>query len=157
MIGKICKVLRDEQGTGALELALVMPILMLMTVGMVDISRLVAAGIDAEQAAQRATDFALAHRPTSSNAAAIEEEAVAASGVDRQDVTVEIFLECNGIRQSSFKSACPVGQDRGRFVNVAIDREVTFLFDWAAISAMMGADLLDSSVVVRGDSLVRFQ
>jgi hypothetical protein len=151
------KLIRDKAGTGAMELSLALPILMLLLVGMVDVSRLVAARIDAEQAAQRTTDYALAIRPSDDKSAYIKAEAVKASGLDAQDVSVDVFLECNGERMNSFKSSCPAGQDRARFVNVAIDRKVEFLFDWSSFSALFGTNVMGSSITVRGDSTVRFQ
>lgn len=155
---KILKhILRDNRGTGAMELALILPVLMLLTVGMVDISRVVAARIDAEQAAQRGTDFALAVRPTSANGTYIRNEAATAAGVPTSDVTVEIFLECNGTKQSSFTSICSHTQDQARFVSVAVDRDVDFLFDWGALASLFGTAVFADDITVRGDSLVRFQ
>lgn len=147
----------DKRGTGAMELSLVLPILMLLVVGMVDISRMVAARIDTEQAAQRATDFALAIRPNGNNGTYIRNEAANAAGVPSSDVTVDIFLECNGTRQGSFTGTCSSGQDRARFVSVSIDRDVDFLFDWGALASLFGTQVLGAGATVTGDSLVRFQ
>ena len=157
MVQALRNLRHDSTGTGALELALAMPILMLLLVGMVDASRLVAARLDAEQAAQRATDFALAKRPTTSNATYIKNEAVRASGLEAKDITAEIYLECNGTRQSDFRTVCPAGEHRARFVNVEIDRTVEFIFDWSAMAALFGSNVMGESIVVSGDSLVRFQ
>lgn len=147
----------DKRGTGAIELSLILPVLMVLVVGMVDISRMVAARIDAEQAAQRATDFALAIRPNGNNGSYIQTEAAAAAGVPSSDVTVDIFLECNGTRHGSFTGTCTAGQDRARFVSVSIDRDVDYLFDWGALASLFGTQVLGSGATVTGDSLVRFQ
>ncbi len=149
--------LRDTAGTGALELALGLPILMLLLVGMIDVSRMVTARIDAEQAAQRATDFALASRPTNGNGSYIKDEAASDPDVDANDVTVDIFLECDGTRQQDFRSMCASTQDTARFVNVEIDRDVDFLFDWSGFAALFGAQVMGAGITVQGDSQVRFQ
>ena len=154
---KFRTILADKAGTGALELAMALPMLMLLMVGMIDISRLVAARIDAEQAAQRATDFALAIRPTSGSGSYIAAEAAKIDDVGAEDVSVDIFLECNGQRMTSFGSACGAGQDSARFVSVEVDRDVDFLFDWGAFAALFGSRVMGNGAVVQGDSIVRFQ
>ena len=148
---------RDNAGTAVLELALALPMLMVLLLGMIDMSLLVASRIDAEQAAQRATDYALAIRPTSSSTTYIQTETAKVSDVSADNVTVNIFLECDGVRQSSFNNICTTGQDAARFVSVSVDRDVDFLFDWSAFSTIFGARAIGSDITVRGDSVVRFQ
>lgn len=148
---------RDEVGTGALELALVLPILMMLMVGMIDMSRVIATRIDMEQAAIRATDYALAIRPTSSNSSYIRDEAASAAGVPTSDVTVDIFLECDHVRQSSFNSTCSSTQDQARLVSVQIRRAVDPVFNWSALAKLLGRNVGTAAITVTGDSVVRFQ
>lgn len=147
----------DRSGVAAIELALVLPVLLLLLLGTIDIARIVAAKLDLEQAAQRTTDLSLALRPRSSDGAYLRDEAVDATGVAAENVTVDIFLECGGARQASFSAECTAGQPRARFVSIAIRREVHPLFDWAALGAALGYQVLPPSITVSGDSLVRFQ
>lgn len=145
-------------GTGALELGLALPVLILLLVGMIDVSRLVASRIDVEQAAQRTTDFALAKRPTSANGKYIKDEAAKIDNVSANDVTVDIFLECDGVRQSDFRNICPSTEDSARFVSVEIDRNVSFLFNWSSFANLFfGKQVLGQGIRVQGDSIVRFQ
>ena len=152
---------RDSAGTGAMELALALPFLVMMLVGMIDVSRLIAARIDVEQVAQRATDYALAHRPNGSNTnadkAEIAAEATTDADVASKDVTVDIFLECNGVREDNYRTICGAGEDMARFVSVEVDRDVDFLFDWSALTGLFGAHVMGSGIRVQGDSTVRFQ
>lgn len=147
----------DNGGASLIELALVAPVLVVLFAGMVDISRVVAARLDLEQAAQRTTDLALAKRPTSDDGTYLKNEAASAAGVPATDATVEIFLECNGAKQAAFSGDCPAGQTRARFASVSIDRTVPMMFDWGAMSRMAGSNILPSSITVTGDSVVRFQ
>lgn len=147
----------DIRGTGIMELGLALPILMLLLVGAADISRLVATRIDLEQAAQRTTDFALAKRPNGTSGTYLRTEAAAAAGVPADNVTVDIFLECDGVRQDDFNTICASGESRARFVSISIADNVETMFDWGALSGVIGSDLLPSTVTVTGDSLVRFQ
>lgn len=147
----------DQRGAGLIELGLVMPVLLLLLLGTIDVSRAVAARLDLEQAAQRTTDFALAQRPRSSDGTYLKNEAVAASGVPAASVTIEIFLECNGTRQSDFNTDCGAGQLRARLVKVVIRRQFKPLFDWASLSSIFGTQVIPDPITMSGDSLVRFQ
>ncbi|MCB2076998.1 MAG: pilus assembly protein [Novosphingobium sp.] len=149
--------LDDRRGTGAVEMALVLPMLLLMLLGMVDLSRFIAARIDLEQAAQRTTDFALARRPTTDNGSYLETEAASAAGVSANNVTVDIYLECDGVRASDFRIPCTGGQTQARFVNVEIERTVPSAFNWGALGSLFGSSSMDSNITVSGDSIVRFQ
>jgi Flp pilus assembly protein TadG len=149
--------LRDSAGTGVMELALAMPVLLLLLLGTIDVSRLVADKIDMEQAAQRVTDFALAKRPDSADGTYLVNEAVSAANVPASNVTVDIYLECNGVRQTDFTVQCAAGEPQARFASVTIDKAVNTIFDWGALSEMVGSNILPSVVTVQGDSVVRFQ
>ena len=147
----------DDRGVGFVELAMVAPVLMLLCLGMIDISRLVSARIDLEQAAQRTTDFALARRPTSSNTSYLVTEGANAGGVPAQDVEVELFLECDGVRQDEFNTPCPDGEVQARFASVAISRDVPTEFNWTGMARLFGHEGSGEAVAVIGDSVVRFQ
>lgn len=147
----------DCRGFGAMELALALPFLMLLCLGMIDGSTLISTKIDYEQAAQRTTDFALAKRPTNDSTAYLLTEAKNASGLSADEITVEIFLECDGVRQTTFDSQCGDTQVTARYVSVEIENDVKTQFDWAALSSVLGIKGFSNSVKVTGDSLVRFQ
>ncbi|MCB2082819.1 MAG: hypothetical protein KDD90_02035 [Sphingomonadaceae bacterium] len=155
---KLARLLKaDRKGFGAMELGLSLPVLMLLGLGTVDASNLIAAKMDFEAAAQRTTDYALAKRPNGSNGAYLRAEAANAAGVSEQDVTVQIFLECNGVKQDNFNTLCPSGEVPTRFVSVEISKPVATEFDWSFFDRVLGVKAFDSAVTVTGDSLVRFQ
>ena len=151
------KLASDKAGFGAMELGLALPFLLLLCLGMIDASNLISTKIDYEQAAQRTTDFALAKRPTNSSTTYLTAEAVRASGLEASKVKVELFLECDGVKQANFNSVCPSGEVSGRFVSVTITNNVATKFDWSALSRLIGYKAFDSTVTVTGDSEVRFQ
>lgn len=148
---------KDARGFGAMELALALPFLMLLTLGMIDASMLISTKIDYEQAAQRTTDFALAKRPTNSKTAYLETEAKNASGLAADNITVEIFLECDGVRQTKFDTVCDSSAVTARYVSVELENDVETQFDWGALGRILGISAFSNSVTVTGDSLVRFQ
>ena len=80
----------------------------------------------------------------------------ATAGVPTQNVTVELFLECNGVRQTNFTATCP-SQTRARFVRVLIVNQVETVFDWGALSAIFGERVFPVLNQVSGDSIVRYR
>lgn len=151
------KLVRDDRGVSAVELGVSLPILLMLTVGAVDVSNLISARLDLEQAAQRTTDLALASHPRSNNGAYLVAEAAAASGQPADNITVDIFLECDGERQESFGGTCDDGELRARFASVSISRDYQPTFDYQALSQLFGRRMVDSSIRITGDSVVRFQ
>lgn len=146
----------DSEGAALIELAAVLPILLLLFLGTVDLSRIIATKLDLEQAAQRTTDFALAHRPRGSDGTYLVAEATTASGMPAQNIAVEIFLECGDVRQTTFSAGCPPGVQRARFVSIEIVQQIEPVFDWAALATFLGFQL-SPMIVISGDSVVRFQ
>lgn len=149
-------VTRDERGVSAIELGVSLPILMMLTVGAVDLSNLISARLDLEQAAQRTTDLALASHPRSKNGAYLVAEAVEASGQPEENVEVDIFLECDG-KRSDFSKACADGEARARFASVSISRDFEPMFDYSALGPLFGRRMMSSTITISGDSVVRFQ
>lgn len=161
MIGKLIRHARrlrkDRQGFGAMELALSFPFVLFLALGMIDAFGLVATKIDYERAAQRTTDFALAKRPNTADGTYLKTVAKAAAGVTDSDVTIEIFLECDGTKQSDFTGTCAAGAETTRYVSVLISKAQQTRFDWASLSRIFGFTSFPNTVTVTGDSLVRIQ
>lgn len=148
---------RNEEAVAVIELALAAPLLMLLFVGMVDLSLLASAKIDLEQAAQRTTDYALAKRPTNGDGTYLANEAAGVAKVPLTNVTVELFLECNGVRQVSFDTPCSPGQAQARFASIEIRKKVEMTFNWKKMASFYEQTEQDSEVQLAGDSVVRFQ
>lgn len=146
---------RDRRGLATIELALVLPVLLLMMLGTIDYSQIVAARLDLEQAAQRTTDYALSVPPISQSGTDLRREAMAASGLPTGNVTVDLFLECNGVRQTNFLAPCP-SQIKARYARIVIIDQVETVFDWGALSAIFGERIFPALNQVSGDSIVRY-
>lgn len=151
------RVLHDRRAASAIELALVMPMLLLLLAGMVEVSRFVVARLDVELAAQRTTDFALARRPQSADPGYLRAEAARAADVPQSDVTAELFLECDGVRQDDFDATCDVDQISARYVNISIAKQVDTQFNWEALTMLFGVTVIGSQITVTGNSLERIQ
>ena len=147
----------DRSGVGAMELGIALPFLLLVGLGMLDASRMIAAKIDYEQIAQRTTDLALARRPNGTDTAYLKAEATSDDAIDEEDVTITIYLECDGERKDDFDAGCDPSEVASRYVDVEIARDLETQFDWGGLASVIGFSAFDSTVTVRGDSLVRFQ
>ena len=125
---------RDERGASIVELALVVPIMASLLIGMVDLSRAYSYKLKLEQAAQRAIEKVQQYQASSSTPALLQAEAGAAAratgatGVQDSDVTVDFWLECNGTRAANYESVCASGQTYGRWVSVNVRGTFTPLF-----------------------------
>lgn len=148
---------RDERGTAYIELAMVVPVLLLLLLGSIDMSRLISTRIDLEQAAQRTTDYALSARPTNDETAYLVAEAANASGIAAENISAEIYLVCNGVRTVDFSGGCGGGQTRARYVSISIQDQVEPFFNWAALEGLLGSNSFSATFTVVGDSTVRFQ
>ncbi len=128
MIAFIRTLGRDERGASIIEMAMVLPVLATLLVGMVDISRAYSFKLQLEQAAQRSIEKVQQYRTTSSTFSTLQTEAATAAGVPTTDVTVDYWLECNGARQTSYATVCPTTQTRVRYITVAITKKFSPMF-----------------------------
>jgi Flp pilus assembly protein TadG len=151
---------RDERGASIIELALVMPFLGSLLVGMVDISRGFSAKLQLEQAAQRSIEKAMNGKKQASLYNTLQDEAVAAAGVAASAVTVRYWLECNGVSQNTSPSTmeadygkvCPDGQTIARYVNVQITKSYSPMFS----TRYLGANT-DGTYTLSGGAGIRVQ
>jgi len=119
---------RDERGASIIEMALITPVLASLLIGMVDISRAYSARLQLEQAAQRAIEKVMQYQANSSTYATLYSEAATAANVPVSQVTVDYWLECNGVRAADYNTSCPSGQTYARYVTVSIDKAFTPMF-----------------------------
>jgi Flp pilus assembly protein TadG len=119
---------RDERGASVIEMALLMPVLASMLIGMVDISRAYSAKLQLEQAAQRAIEKVQQYQTTRSTFATLQDEGATAAGVATSAVTVDYWLECDGARQTDYDGVCPSGQAYTRYITVSIQKMFTPMF-----------------------------
>lgn len=112
--------IRDDRGAAVIELALVAPILALMTIGIIDVSQAFNRRLTLEQAAQRAIEKVMQTTGETTAEDTIKEEAAAQGDVSEDDVTVSYRLECNGTAQENFDIECAEGQTESRYLMVSV-------------------------------------
>jgi len=128
MMRRTPSLIRDERGASIIEMAMVMPVLATLLVGMVDISRAYSAKLQLEQAAQRSIEKVMQYQATSSTYGTLYTEAATAAGVPVSDVTVDYWLECDGARAADYNSSCTTGQTYARYISVSIDKAFAPMF-----------------------------
>jgi Flp pilus assembly protein TadG len=146
------RLLRSERGTSAIELSALSPMLLSMVLGLIDASLGFTAKLKLQQAATRSIEMATAGGIASPAFNNLSEEAAAASGVSRDNITVTKWLECDGVRQDSFDAICTSGQQYARFVGVTINATYTPM-----LSSAMRSFGLPGSLPIVGKASVRVQ
>ena len=159
MMQKLRSLFADDRGTSLIELALATPILAAVLMGMVDLSRAYSERLQLEQATQRAIEKVFNNQTQSTSYNTLKAEAVSAAhdagytSVTATDVTIDYWLECNGVRQASYDTPCGGGQVYARFLNIAIQKKFTPYF---GTKYFPGANS-DGTFTLRSDAGIRTQ
>lgn len=111
---------RDERGAAVIELALVAPLLALMTIGIIDVSQAFNRRLTLEQAAQRAIEKVMQTTGDTTPEETIKKEASAQGGVSEEDVVVTYRLECDGEVIADFDTECDPGESEARWLQVTV-------------------------------------
>lgn len=122
------RLVQDDRGAAVIELALVAPVLALMTIGIIDVSQAFGRKLVLEQAAQRAIEKVMQTTGNTTVEETIKQEAAAQGGVSRDDVTVTYRLECNGVVKEVFETECAPGEIQGRWLMVTVSGSYTPMF-----------------------------
>ena len=103
----------DERGTSVIELAIVAPVLSLITVGIIDISNGYSRRMELVQAVSRTAELVAVNNfkipkkaDGSPDFSAFKADAAAAAGVEVDQVEVIRWLECNGVEQDDYDGVC---------------------------------------------------
>ena len=114
---------RDERGTSLIEFGFMAPVLAVLAMGIIDLSRGIAERFALQQAVNRGLELVQA-RPATAGATATDldysfatEEVERAAGTGAT-VTMTRWLECNGVEQAEVTGTCPSGQDTARYLRI---------------------------------------
>jgi Flp pilus assembly protein TadG len=149
----------DERGTSIIEMGFVVPVLATFLIGAVDIGRAYSQKLILEQAAYRAVEKVQQYQSTESTYTTLKVEVVAAAvaagftDVTISNVTVDYWLECNGVRQSSYDTTCSSGQTYARWITV----DATHSFSPMFASSKWPGSNSDGSYTLHGKAGLRTQ
>ena len=125
---------RDERGASIIEMALLLPVLSTIVIGVVDLSRAYSQKLILEQSAYRAIEKVQQYQATESTYDTLKNEVVNAANnagftdVTATSVTIDYWLECNGTRQSNYDTVCASNQTYARFLTVDVTAKFTPMF-----------------------------
>ncbi len=128
MIRFLSRLRRDNRGAAVIELAIVSPVLALMAIGVVDMSNGFSAKIKLEQAAQRAIEKVMQTTGNANSEDTIIAEAADQADVALANVTVEYYLECNGVKADDPEGECLVTETPSKWVSVIVTDKYKPLF-----------------------------
>lgn len=141
----------DKGGVSVIELALALPILSVMLVGLVDVASCFSAQMSIQQAAARSLEAVQTGGPTD-DFAYVRAEAAAAAGVPLSQVVVDSWLECNNVRQAASVTACSGTQVSANYVQVTINGSYTPFFPYSPL----GARQANGTVALSAVSALRY-
>lgn len=170
----LSRLARDARGTSVIELAVIAPLMTLVTMGIVDLSNGYLRRLELTQAVDRtiakiaARNFEIPKDAAGPDFSAYKADAAAAAGVEQAAVTVVAWLECDGVEQDDFEGTCPKKDSAGceaespppeadcwpilaRYIQVRID---------APFKPMFGAVIsprADGTVPLYAEAAVRIQ
>lgn len=151
-MGRFLRRLAHEQrAVGAIELALVAPVIVLLLLGATDVAMGYSAKLKLQQAAARATEMATARTPNSLTKEKLKTEAAAAAAAVSPGASseVDLWLECNGGPRLAFTGGCSTGQEIARYASVVISGRYQPIFGFPFFSKTGVAISARSSVRVQ--------
>ncbi|MCF8473447.1 MAG: pilus assembly protein [Emcibacter sp.] len=115
------KLILSTQGTSLVELALLMPVALLLIVGSLDMGAMFVRKMDLSNAAKSGVQYALVRKPMQgdlTNITAAVHNTLAGSMTDSTLVNVELYCMCHEVRQ--FCTVDCTDENVSAFVNVTI-------------------------------------
>ena len=145
----------DRRGSSAMEVVLLKSVLMTMMVAMTDLALATQSAIKLEQAAGRAAEWATAPGTVALNYSAMGTEAATACGKTPSSTpVVTTWLECSGVKATSFTSVCPSGQQIARYAAVTLGDEYMPMFNFGGLVTGGGPN---GGFMLTGNATVRIQ
>ena len=142
---------RDKRGASIIELALALPFLSIMLLGLVDVASCYSAQMSIQQAAARSLER-LQTSGSTSDFSYVRAEAAAAAGVPLSQVVVESWLECDNVRQAATVQACTGTQASSKYVQVTITSSYDPFFPYSPL----GTRQSDGNVPLSASWAVRY-
>lgn len=145
----------DERGVSLIELAVFLPVLVFLVMGVTDLAQGLAARLGLEQAAYRALEEAAAGT-VQTDYSYLKTEAETAAGAG-STASVDQWLECNGTRQTDFSGSCPNGQMTARYVKVSVSQDFKPTFSYTTTAWHFFHTNANGAITLTGSAAVRVQ
>lgn len=131
--GILRRLLVASEGNGLIELAVVMPVLTMMVLGLTDAARAYILKVHIEQVARTGGEYAVASKDRIPDPSEIQSQLASDSGLPQSDITVTRWLECDGVSEGDVDYCATSSEQPAQYI--AIDVTDTFepvfgLIDW---------------------------
>lgn len=145
---------KDTRGSSLVEMAFILPVLIMLTCGSVDLALCYARQLQLQQSAARTMEFAIASGFGNLTTAQITSEGTTAAGTGvNVVVTPDMWLECDAVRQASTVTSCTGSATPARFASITI----TDTYNWMFEQLVPSWNSQPYSVPLRGYAVVRIQ
>jgi Flp pilus assembly protein TadG len=150
---------RDKRGAAIIEMALLLPVLSTVVIGVADISRAYSQKLILEQAAYRAIEKVQQYQSTESTYNTLQNDVVSAAtdagftDVTTSNVTIDYWLECSGVRQTDYDSSCSTSVATARWISIDVTHSFTPMF----ASNLWPGSNSDGSFTLHGRAYLRTQ
>lgn len=128
-----------ERGSAMMELAVVLPLLLVTTVGLVDFGRAAYEAIEVENAAHSGAAYGARSKGLAADEEGIEDAAIADFGedVDADDVDIESerYCECSDGDEVDCDDGCDDGATPLMYVRVRVDKDFETLLEYPGVPA----------------------
>jgi Flp pilus assembly pilin Flp len=132
--GGILRLLRGESGVSAVELAMIAPVLALLTVGIVDYGLVWSRNMELANAVRAGTQYAMIRRPIQGDTTAIRQQVIDSAPepkIGSHDPQVTLFCECpNGTAVAGCDPAVCAPADMQTFISITLGEQYPLLLDY---------------------------
>jgi Flp pilus assembly protein TadG len=117
---------RDRRGSVIVETALITPVLLIMSIGAYDVSRMIARKTELQEVAAEVAAIAMAQTNANRSTTSLKDIAVAAAGVPASAVTVTEYLKC-GVNTAlvAITAPCATTVESAQYVVITINASYT--------------------------------
>lgn len=140
------ELLRSTRGSALIEMSLVLPVLLILALGIVDVSQAYSFKLGLQQAAQHGGEFATAAETPPADGE-IRTVVAERAGVPASAVTIERFLECNYARAAS--ETCASGVTSATYILIRVSGTYQPLFGATPFGSIRGATTVTGETTVR--------
>lgn len=146
----IRKIAADRRGTAVIETAIVLPVLLMLAFGFVDLGEAFATQMSIQQVAQMGADFVVAAGSSVPTDSQIKSEVASRSGLPASAIAIRRAFECNGAPQPSGEGGCPNADDtRVDYLTVSISQAYQPVLNIAGIADFVRVRNLNGAATVR--------
>jgi hypothetical protein len=128
MIARLASLLRDRRGNATIELAFMTPILLVMGLASIDATLGFVHRMNVQEQAQIGADYVYSKMEDIPLAAQIKLEINAATGVPVSDITIDEWVECDGVVVHTPMCVQP-GATETKFMTINVDGTYTPILD----------------------------